>query len=80
MTGSFRIEIVESAEAELLAVPFPFRRQINQRLSKLKKDPRPAGSERISEAEYFRLPAHGWFVLYEVIEDERIVRILAIRR
>ena len=75
---SFKISVLPSAEKEFRAVPFPFRRQINQRITGLKRDPRPGDSERLSEAERYRLFVHGWFVLYEIDDQNRLVTIWAI--
>lgn len=75
---SFKILILPSAESEFRAAPFPFRRQINQRIARLKHDPRPPDCERISEAERYRLSVHGWFVLYEIDDQTRSVTIWAV--
>lgn len=69
----FKIEWRKSAEAELLQVPFPHRRLLNQRLMKLKHEPLP-GDEQDADwqiigggpPEKVRLRAFGWKVLYEV--------------
>ena len=76
--GSFRVHVVPSAEPELAAVPFPFRRQVNQRLVRLKQNPRPVDAQVIGDGEDYRLVVHGWIVLYEVAEEEALVTILAI--
>jgi len=75
--GSFSIIVQPSAEREFHAVPFPFRRQINIQLNKLKDDPVPATSEMVDEG-VMRLSVHGWHVLYDVDEEAGIVTILAI--
>lgn len=78
--ASYRIVIRRSAEEELMAVPFPFRRQINGLIFKLKKDPRPSAAERIAEGEHFRLRVDGWRVVYEVEDESLVVTIIAIVR
>ncbi|HYV47191.1 MAG TPA: hypothetical protein VFA20_20170 [Myxococcaceae bacterium] len=75
--ASFRVAIEAVAERDLRAVPFPFRRQINIQLNKLKDDPAPSGSEMVDEG-VMRLTVHGWYVLYDVDEEVGIVTILAI--
>lgn len=77
--GSFRISIQPSAEREFRAVPFPFRRQLNIHISKLKEDPAPPESELVDEG-LRRLRIHGWRVLYDVDPDASLVTILAITR
>lgn len=76
--GSFKIFVLPSAEQEFLAAPFPFRRQINQRIARLKNDPRPPDCERLSEAEKYRLAVHGWFILYEIDDKKLLVTIWAV--
>ena len=75
--GSFRILIKASAEREFRAVPFPFRRQLNIRLSRLKNDPTPVDSELV-DGGLRRLRVHGWRILYDLDEGAGLVTILAI--
>jgi len=77
---SFKIRLHLSVEAEIQAVPFPFRRQINQRIMRLKGDPLPEDAELISEQEKYSLPVHGWRVVYEVDEARLLVTICAVLR
>lgn len=77
---SYRVRIDADAEAEFLAVPFPFRRQLNQRIVRLKEEPRPPDAERLSAEEKFRLRVHGWRVLYEVDDEALAVRVLGVAR
>lgn len=76
--GSFKIAVLPSAEREFRAVPFPFRRQINQRVVRLKDDPRPPDCEHLSEAERYRINVHGWFLLYEMDDQNLLVTIWAV--
>jgi len=77
--ASFRVVIEAVAEQAFRAVPFPFRRQINVQLNKLKADPAPSGSEVVDEG-VMRLTVHGWYVLYDVDEEAGVVTILAVSR
>jgi mRNA-degrading endonuclease RelE of RelBE toxin-antitoxin system len=76
--GSFKIRLHPSVEAEMRAVPFPFRRQINQRIMRLKEEPLPENAELISEAEKYSLNAHGWRVVYEVDDVRKLVTVCAV--
>jgi mRNA-degrading endonuclease RelE of RelBE toxin-antitoxin system len=78
--GSFKVSLFPVAESELRAVPFPFRRQINQRLMRLKEDPFHEDSEPISDREKYRLKVHGWRVIYEVDDARRFVTVWAIAK
>lgn len=75
----FEILISESAEDDFLQVPFPFRRQINQRIQKLKADPFPRGREA-GELGFFALEVFGWRILYGVDEPAGRVIIYRISR
>jgi mRNA-degrading endonuclease RelE of RelBE toxin-antitoxin system len=75
--ASLRVEIEDAAERDFRAVPFPFRRQLNIQLNKLKDDPVPPGSKVVADG-LMKLPVHGWHVLYDVDQEAGIVTILAI--
>jgi mRNA-degrading endonuclease RelE of RelBE toxin-antitoxin system len=74
---SYKIRLARGAEEELRAAPFPFRRQLNQAVFKLKEAPRPPHAELI-EADAYRLSVHGWFLLYEVDDDSRTVTLFRV--
>lgn len=76
--GSFKIYFLPAAEKEFRAVPFPFRRQINQRIMRLKEEPFPADAELITEAEKYRLPVHGWRIIFKVEDARGLVTIVAV--
>ena len=78
--ATYSVLIREEAKAEFLALPFPFRRQVNQRINKMKKDPRLEGAEAIAGSDRFRLDVAGWRILYEVDDPTRVVMIVAIRK
>jgi len=76
--ASYSVVIREAAVEELLATPFPFRRQINQRIFKLKTDPRPPDAERILEDEHYRVLVAGWWILFHVNDPQGVLTIVAI--
>ena len=77
--ATYKLVIERRAEGEFLAIPFPFRRQLNQLLFKLLDDPRSAGSELIDEGS-FRVRACGRVVLYEVDDDRALITISGFRK
>jgi len=77
--ASYSVVFGPSAEDELRAVPFPFRRQIVHAIYRLKENPRPERSETI-DAQIRRLPVHGWRLVYEVDDEERRVTIYRVTR
>lgn len=78
--ASYKVIILPAAETEFRAVPFPFRRQLNQRLVRLKENPRPPDCQRLSEDEDYRLEVHGWIVLYSVDEGSTTVTLWAVHK
>lgn len=78
--GSYNLGFARTAEAEFRALPFPFRRQINQRFYRLKEDPRPEDAERLSEEERYVLRVGPWAVLYKVDEAAKTVTVMAVMR
>lgn len=77
---SFKLTVAESAQAELLALPFPFRRQIHQRILAIREDPHPADAQQIGSLSAYSLEAHGFVLKYSVDEAARKILIIAIRR
>lgn len=78
--ASYKVETAASAVADLTSIPFPFRRQINGRIVRLKSDPRPPDSQEIpgGGGDRVRLRLGSWKVLYRVDEQARLVTIFAI--
>ena len=76
----YSVLIGEEAKVEFLAIPFPFRRQVKQRINKLKVDPRLPGAEAIAGSDRFRLEVAGWRILYEVDDTARDVTVVALRK
>jgi len=76
----YSVLIGDEAKDEFLTIPFPFRRQVNQRINKMKLDPRLADSEAIAGSDRFRLDVAGWRILYEVDDVALEVTIVAFRK
>ena len=78
--ASFEVKLARSAERELLAVPFPARRQLNQAILRLRTEPTPEGARPIDGEGAYSWPVHGWRLLYNVDAEARTVRLLAVVR
>ena len=76
--AKFSVAIRPEAEVEFRAIPFPFRRQLNQLIFKLIADPRPKTCELI-EGQLHRISAHGWVILYEVDDGAELITITGFR-
>jgi len=76
----YSLQIAASAQREFEAIPFPFKRQLNQKVNSLKNDPRPRGCERIGEDPLYRIRTGGWVALYWIDEAKRAILVLQYRR
>ena len=63
--ASYRVKVLHSAEQELVAVPFPFRRQINQRIMGLKTQPHRADA-RIVLGDLMLVEVSRWRLVYSI--------------
>lgn len=76
--AKFKLALTAGAEADLLAIPFPKRRQINQRILKLADDPRPDGHDMVGTAGGAALVLYDYEALYSIDDDASLVTIVAI--
>jgi mRNA-degrading endonuclease RelE of RelBE toxin-antitoxin system len=60
--ATYSVVTLRSAEKQILDIPFPFRRHLVHALVRMKKNPRPVGSEAI-ELDVYRLNLHGWRIV-----------------
>jgi mRNA interferase RelE/StbE len=72
------VEIVPKAEKEFLKIPLTERRKIRNKILSLEENPRPFGSKKLRETEYFRVRAGDYRIVYSVDDENRIVKILSI--
>lgn len=76
--ASYRIFIKPSAAKELEAVPKKDRLGIVEKVRRLSNNPRPAGCEKLSGEEKYRIRQGDYRILYSIQEDEVIVTIVRI--
>ena len=76
--GSYRLLIKPSAAKELEILPSRDRKRIATRIQRLALEPRPAGTERLSGQEKYRLRQGNYRVLYSVDDDQLAVVIAKI--
>ena len=75
---SYRLLIKPSAAKELRALPAKDGKRIVSKLRRLASEPRPAGTEKLSGHEKYRLRQGDYRMLYSVDDDERAVVIVKI--
>ncbi len=51
----WRVEIVRKAEKEYLSLPPDVKKRIRSRIFSLESNPRPPGSKKLKETDYYRL-------------------------
>ncbi len=76
--ASYKLLITRSASKELEAVPTKDRRRIIARIRALEDHPRPAGVEKLSGDDKYRLRQGDFRILYEIQDRELIVTVVRI--
>ena len=76
--AKYKVRIGKRAEADLLSIPFPFRRQIHQRILKFSHDPRPEGWESVGSGENAVFLLRGYELYYAVSDTDESVTVIAI--
>ncbi len=76
--ASYRIEIKRSAVKELEAVPAKDRRRITTKIQALAGNPRPAGCEKLSGHDKYRIRQGNYRILYTIEDDVLVVTVIKI--
>ena len=78
MTDSYSLPLAKSAERELRALPKSDRLRVIQRIRGLAKNPRPTGSQKLSDQECYRVRQGDYRIVYAVDDTARTVNIVKI--
>jgi mRNA interferase RelE/StbE len=73
--ASYRIEIKRSAVKELEAIPAKDRRRIATKIQALASNPRPAGCEKLSGHDKYRIRQGNYRILYTIEDDVLVVTV-----
>jgi mRNA interferase RelE/StbE len=76
--ASYKLFIKPSAVKELEALPKRDRRRVAARIQDLADDPRPAGSEKLSGHELYRVRQGNYRVLYSIQDGDSSVIVVKI--
>ncbi|HAZ30845.1 TPA: type II toxin-antitoxin system mRNA interferase toxin, RelE/StbE family [Candidatus Acetothermia bacterium] len=76
--ASYRVLIKPSAVKELEATPIKDRRRLATRIQGLGTTPRPAGCERLSGQERYRVRQGDYRIVYGVDGDRQVVRVVKV--
>lgn len=76
--ASYSILITRSAAKELEAVPAKDRKRVVTRIRLLADDPRPAGAEKLSGEEKYRVRQGNYRILYEIVDETLVVTVVKV--
>lgn len=76
--ASYSVLITRSASKELERVPTKDRQRIVEKIRLLADNPRPAGCEKLTGEDKYRLRQGDYRILYEIVDDELIVTVVRI--
>lgn len=74
----YELRFKPSVAKDLRDIPQTDVRRILARIETLRDDPRPAGSEKLSAQERYRLRQGNYRILYTVAEAEVVVEIVKV--
>jgi len=77
---SFKIEHRTSVEKDIQKIPHKFLQKIIERIDQLSNNPYPIGCEKIhGKYSYYRTRVNDYRIIYQVIEQKKLVIIERIR-
>ena len=76
----YRIVFKNSFAKDLRAIPKKDVARILRRIDALADDPRPAGTEKLSAQERYRVRQGAYRILYEIADAELIVTVVKVGR
>ena len=75
---SYSIRVRRTAEKELRILPRLDLMKVTNKIRALSKNPRPPGSEKLSDREQFRIRQGDYRIVYEIDDQQRIIHIIKI--
>lgn len=76
--ASYSIQLTRSAAKELESVPTKDRLRIVRRIGALAGNPRPAGAEKLSGDDKYRIRQGDYRILYEIVDEQLVVTVVRI--
>jgi mRNA interferase RelE/StbE len=76
--ASYKLVIRRSAGKEIEALPPKDRRRVVTKIQGLAANPRPAGCEKLSGEEKYRLRQGDYRILYEIVDRELVVTVVKV--
>ena len=79
MTVEYRIELLPSAETELVKLPKKARAQVARKIDGLAKEPRPSGCKQLRAADgLYRIRSGDYRVVYRIEEGRLLVLVVRV--
>lgn len=75
---SYSIEIISKAEKEFLKLPEAIQKQIRRQILSLENNPRPFGSSKLKDSEFYRIRSGNYRVIYSIDVKNKLVKVLSI--
>ena len=76
--GEYRILFRESVYKDLRSIPIGDVTRILDRISSLARDPRPAGCEKLTGQERYRVRQGNYRIIYSIHDDRGEVRVVRV--
>ncbi len=76
--GRYSLHFRRSVEKDLRSIPAGDVRKILNRIERLADDPRPAGCEKLSGEEKYRVRQGVYRILYEIVDSELIITVVRV--
>ena len=76
--ASYSVEIKRSAVKELESIPAKDRRRVVTKIQSLVGSPRPAGCEKLSGQDRYRIRQGNYRILYTIEDDALVVTVMKI--
>jgi len=76
--GRYSVLIKRSAQKELTAIPRVYLIPITKMIGSLAENPRPAGCEKLSSDEKYRIRKGPYRIIYSIHEKELIIWVVKI--
>ena len=76
--ASYRILIKRSAEKEIRDLPRNDRAKVAERISALRDNPRPEGSQRLSGRDAYRIRVGDYRVIYTINDGVLVVEVVKV--
>lgn len=76
--ASYRLIFKKSVTKDLRAIPQNDIARILQRIEALADDPRPAGCEKLSGQERFRVRQGAYRIIYEIQDEDLVIVVVKV--